>query len=60
MNQLEAIAGLALELARAELPEYSHLKSPKKFIQPQLLACLVLKAYQKSAVSLHGRIVRLC
>ena len=49
MNRLEVIAGMALDLARAELPEYSHPKSPKKFTQPQLLACLVLKAYQKSA-----------
>ncbi len=49
MNRLEVIAGMTLDLARAELPEYSHPKSPKKFTQPQLLACLVLKAYQRSA-----------
>lgn len=49
MNRLEAIARMALELAKGELADYSHPKSPKKFTQPQLLACLVLKAYQKSA-----------
>ncbi|MBC8113950.1 MAG: hypothetical protein H7062_06210 [Candidatus Saccharimonas sp.] len=48
MNRLELIARLALELAGRELPEYSHPKSPKKFTQPQLLACLVLRTYQKS------------
>ena len=39
---------MALELAQAELPEYSQSKSPKKFSQSQLQACLVPKAYQKS------------
>lgn len=34
MNRLEAIAGLALELVQAELPEYSHPENPKKLNQP--------------------------
>jgi len=38
----------ALEVARAALPEYSHRFSPKKFTQPQLFACLVLKSSLKT------------
>lgn len=36
---------LALRLARRHLADYSHPKSPQKFTQPQLFACLVLKAH---------------
>jgi hypothetical protein len=32
----------------AALPPYSHPCSPKKFTQPQLFACLVLKAFFKT------------
>jgi hypothetical protein len=35
----------ALAAAEAALPAYSHPCSPKKFTQPQLFACLVLKAF---------------
>jgi len=35
----------ALAAAQAALPEYSHPCSPKTFTQPQLFACLVLKAF---------------
>jgi len=38
------VVKLALRLARRHLSGYSHKKSPKKFTQPQLMACLVLKA----------------
>jgi hypothetical protein len=46
-NRLLVVAEFALAAAQAELPPYSCPKSPKKFTQPQLLACLVLKAHQK-------------
>lgn len=39
------VVKLALRLARRHLSDYSHKKSPKKFTQPQLLACLILKAH---------------
>lgn len=35
----------AYEAARAALPDHRHKYSPKKFTQPQLLACLVLKEF---------------
>ena len=35
----------ALATGEAALPLYSHPCSPKKFTQPQLFACLVLKAF---------------
>lgn len=35
----------ALRLARRHLADYSHHKSLKKFTQPQLFACLILKAH---------------
>jgi hypothetical protein len=37
----------ALEAGRRVLPDYSHPKSPKTYTQPQLLACLVLRAFGK-------------
>ncbi len=39
------VARLALRLARRHMADYSHPKSPRKFTQPQLFACLVLKAH---------------
>ena len=36
---------VAYEAAREALPAYRHKYSPKKFSQPQLLACLVLKEF---------------
>jgi hypothetical protein len=33
----------ALSVGRAKLADYSHRSSPRKFTQPQLFACLVLK-----------------
>ncbi len=35
-------------MAPRALPAYSHRFSPKKFTQPQLLACLVLKEFLKT------------
>ena len=40
-----AVARMALRAARDALPEFAHPKSPKKFSQPQLLACLVVKEF---------------
>lgn len=39
------VVRLALRLARRHLADYSHPKSPRKFTQPQLFACLILKAH---------------
>lgn len=38
----------ALDVARSRLCAYSHKFSPKKFTQPQLFACLVLKTFLKT------------
>jgi len=38
-------AKMAFEVARASVADHRHAKSPKKFTQPQLLACLVIKEF---------------
>lgn len=38
-------ARVAYAAAKKTLPDYSHQYSPKKFTQPQLVACLVLKEF---------------
>jgi hypothetical protein len=38
---------VAYEAACRAVPEYAHKFSPKKFTQPQLLACLVLKEFAR-------------
>jgi hypothetical protein len=43
-----AFARTALATARAELPAYSHPKSPHKFTQPQLVAMLALKDFLRT------------
>jgi hypothetical protein len=40
-----AVAVIAYETAKRTLPPYFHFKSPKKFTQHQLVACLVLKEF---------------
>lgn len=40
-----AVATVAYATAQRTLPAFSHLKSPKKFTQAQLVACLVLKEF---------------
>lgn len=42
------VALAAYASAKRSLPLYRHLKSPKKFTQPQLVACLVLKEFFKT------------
>jgi len=39
------VVTLAARLGRRHLADYSHPKSPHKFTQPQLFACLILKAH---------------
>ena len=46
-NELLEVARVALLVARRELNDYSCPKSKHTFTQPQLLACLVLRAYRK-------------
>lgn len=46
-NPLIRFARLALAVGRDALPDYSHKKSPRRFTQPQLLACLLLRARLK-------------
>ena len=42
-----AVARIAYATAKCSLPAYHHIKSPKKFTQHQLVACLVLKEFFK-------------
>jgi hypothetical protein len=44
-SQLLRFAQLALQVARPHLPPYGSKYSPKKFTQPSLLACLLVKEY---------------
>jgi hypothetical protein len=46
---LLAVTRMALALAQQVLPLYSHPKSPHQFTQPQLLACLIVKAYLRQS-----------
>lgn len=43
--QTVRVVKLALRLARRCMRDYTHQKSPKKFTQPQLMACLIFKAF---------------
>ena len=40
-----AVARMALRAARDALADFAHPKSPKKFTQPQLVACLIVKEF---------------
>ena len=44
-QEIVRIVRLGLRLARRRLADYAHPKSPQKFTQPQLFACLILKAH---------------
>src|ERR1700676_681112 len=44
-QEIVKVVKLALRLARRHLADYSHPKSPQKLTQPQLFACLILKAH---------------
>ena len=43
--QIVRIVRLAARLARRHMADFPHTNAPKKFTQPQLFACLVLKAH---------------
>jgi hypothetical protein len=47
-SPLLAVATLALRLGQCHLSRYGSVKSRKDFTQPQLMACLILKAYLKA------------
>ena len=40
------VAQMALRAARDALPDHARPKSPKKFTQPQLIACLIVKEFK--------------
>ena len=42
------VARPAYKIAKSTLPQYAHQFSPKKFTQPQLFVCLVLKIFYKT------------
>jgi transposase len=42
------VALAAYKIAKSTLPQYAHRYSPKKFTQPQLFVCLVLKIFFKA------------
>ena len=42
------VARAAYKIAKSTLPRYGHRYSPKKFTQPQLFVCLILKIFLKT------------
>ena len=42
------VARAAYKIAKSTLPKYAHRYSPKKFTQPQLFVCLVLKIFYQT------------
>ncbi len=44
-NSTLTVARMALRAAREAVADYAHRKSPRKFTQPQLVACLVVKEF---------------
>ena len=44
-NRLLTFARLAHEVARRTLPDYGHRFAPKRYTQPQLLGCVLVKEY---------------
>ena len=51
-------ARVAYLAAQKALPLYSHEKSPHKFTQPQLVACLVLKEFFTTDLGNDVKIVK--
>ena len=47
-NTLIEVARLSMRLSARYMRPYSHIKSPKKFTQSQLMTCLILRAYMKT------------
>ena len=50
----------ALLIGELSLPRYAHRYSPKKFTQPQLFACLVLKEFLKADYRKLAAVLRDC
>ena len=49
------VARMALWAARDSLPDHAKAKSPRKFTQPQLVTCLVIKEFlQLDYRGIHG------
>lgn len=48
-SELLAVVRVSMRVGRRCMRAYSCAKSPKVFTQPQLLACLILKAYTKTS-----------
>src|SRR5436189_1669585 len=44
-QEIVKVVRLALRLARRHLADHAHKFAPKKFTQPQLFACVILKAH---------------
>jgi Transposase DDE domain len=44
-QEIVRLVSLALRLARRHLADHAHRFAPKKFTQPQLFACVILKAH---------------
>lgn len=44
-SKYERVARIALRVAEATLPQYSHVKSPHLYTLPQVAACVLLKHY---------------
>lgn len=44
-QEIVRVVRLALRLARRHLADHAHTFAPKKFTQPQLFACLILKSH---------------
>jgi hypothetical protein len=42
------VAQVAYHIAKDTLPSYNHRFSPKKFTQPQIFVCLILKIFFKT------------
>ncbi len=52
---------MALQVAKDRLPTYAHVNAPKKFTQPQLFACLVLKRhFNRGIVAMLADMPALC
>ena len=45
LNRLLAFSRIAYEVARRSLPDRRHRFAPKRYTQPQLLACVLVKEY---------------
>lgn len=48
-SELLSVVRVSMRVGRRCMRAYSHAKSPKVFTQPQLLTCLILKAYTKAS-----------